>query len=551
MGLIPSLSDPSITFSLHPETEIFQFEIIAGPELASSTEIIETQWIPQDGPGCGGILDVANVVTDSLGNVTPLNRQPVRLTLVPSSLFQRGDANTDGQTDLGDAVALLSFLFNGLGILSCQDSSDVNDDGMIDVADPIALLAALFTAGPPPSAPGQSCGVDPTPDTLRCDRYEVCTPSISVNTFIATPFTDGVVQLNWATSGPVDQFQVVINGVVHQRLGGSATGTEIRSLEPGLQEVCLWAITEGSIVETCTSLINSEAAIDLTCRMDPQSQDTILSWSPVQGIDQIEIYESDTLITVVSADSGLAQIYLPNDGVNTLRLVGITGEIQSGPTFCSVYTHDECSRPLSISLGTTSFEFESPIASISMNSYDQSSCRFCWDSPPYNRFTSSFGDVWLKYQAEQDGILAITGAGDKILYESSCDPANQITCGSQIVRPVVAAENYLIRTEVWNNSTLILDYISALPQPSFYVSTACSSGFDSSTGLFRISWSNNSNYFELMTVTVDGVEVGTVPSSDGTFLIPDLVSGSTYEICITGQTGSLTSPPRCQTITIP
>ena len=46
----------------------------------------------QDGPGCGGILDVANVVTDSLGNVTPLNRQPVRLTLVPSSIFQRGES---------------------------------------------------------------------------------------------------------------------------------------------------------------------------------------------------------------------------------------------------------------------------------------------------------------------------------------------------------------------------------------------------------------------------------------------------------------------------
>ena len=131
VGLIASLSDPNLTFTISPVTEIFQLGLAAGPTLASANEIVETQWIPQDGIGCGGLFDVTNVVSDTSGNITPIQRRPLRLTLVPRPLFLRGDANIDGQTDLGDSVALLSFLFNSLGQLNCHDSADVNDDGQM------------------------------------------------------------------------------------------------------------------------------------------------------------------------------------------------------------------------------------------------------------------------------------------------------------------------------------------------------------------------------------------------------------------------------------
>ena len=550
VGMIPSLSDPSITFSLSSETEILQFEMTAGPELASSTEVIETQWIPQDGPGCGGILDVNNLLTDSLGNTTPLNRQPIRITLVPRPFFLRGDANADGQSDLGDAVALLSLLFNGFDSLKCDDASDINDDGLIDIADPINLLAALFTSGSPPPAPGQSCGVDPTPDTLRCESYEVCTPTVSLTSFSVTPTEPGVVQLSWETAGPVDQFQISNNGIVHQRLAGTATGSEIRSLPPGLQDVCLWVLAEGQIIEQCLSVFTSEPVVDLTCQMDTLSPDAILEWVPQPGIDQLEIYSGTDLLAVVDADDLLAQISVPPTGLQNFCLIGVTGQIVSAPLCCKVQGNDECYGAVPLTLGDHSIPFEA--STTSQDAYDSGQCLSCWNSSPETFFTANGGDVWYSYEAEQSGVLLFDYSADMVIYEGDCSALTQKYCGFGVMRQVEAGDQFLIRLGGWigSNINFNLAYIDTLPPPFIY---HCSQGFDSNSGLYRVSWGvgGPNNYYELMTVTVDGVEVGTVPGTDGTFLIPGLISGNTYEICITGQTGSLISPAACQTVTIP
>ena len=550
VGLIASLSDPNLTFTISPTTEIFQLGLVAGSNLATSTEIIETQWIPQDGPGCGGLLDVTNVVSDAGGNITPIQRRPLSLTLVPRPLFIRGDANTDGQTDLGDAVALLSFLFNGLGQLGCHDAADVNDDGQIDVADPIALLAALFTAGSPPPAPGQSCGPDPTADLLRCESYEVCTPTVSLTSFSVTPTEPGVVQLSWETAGPVDQFQISNNGIVHQRLAGTATGSEIRSLPPGLQDVCLWVLAEGQIIEQCLSVFTSEPVVDLTCQMDTLSPDAILEWVPQPGIDQLEIYSGTDLLAVVDADDLLAQISVPPTGLQNFCLIGVTGQIVSAPLCCKVQGNDECYGAVPLTLGDHSIPFEA--STTSQDAYDSGQCLSCWNSSPETFFTANGGDVWYSYEAEQSGVLLFDYSADMVIYEGDCSALTQKYCGFGVMRQVEAGDQFLIRLGGWigSNINFNLAYIDTLPPPFIY---HCSQGFDSNSGLYRVSWGvgGPNNYYELMTVTVDGVEVGTVPGTDGTFLIPGLISGNTYEICITGQTGSLISPAACQTVTIP
>ena len=524
VGMIPSLSDPSITFSLSSETEILQFEMTAGPELASSTEVIETQWIPQDGPGCGGILDVNTLLTDSLGNTTPLNRQPIRITLVPRPFFLRGDANADGQSDLGDAVALLSLLFNGFDSLKCDDASDINDDGLIDIADPINLLAALFTSGSPPPAPGQSCGVDPTPDTLRCESYEVCTPTVSLTSFSVTPTEPGVVQLSWETAGPVDQFQISNNGIVHQRLAGTTTGSEIRSLPPGLQDVCLWVLAEGQIIEQCLSVIVSEPVVDLTCQMDTQSPDAILEWVPQPGIDQLEIYSGTDLLAVVDADDLMAQISVPPTAFQNLCLIGVTGQIVSAPICCKVQSNDECYGAVPLTLGDHSIPFEA--STTSQDAYDSGQCEYCWNDSPNTFFTANGGDVWYSYEAQQSGVLLFDYITDMVIYEGDCSALTQKYCGFGVMRQVEAGDQFLIRLGGWigNNRNLNLGFVDTLPLPIL----SCTWGFDSNSGLYRVSWQiRDRNYYELMTVTVDGVEVGTVPGTDGTFLIPGLISGNT------------------------
>ena len=89
--------------------------------------------------------------------------------------FTRGDANGDGELDIGDAVFIISYLFRGGEPSSPPDSSDVNDDGRVDISDAIRILSYLFrdTNSDMIDAPYWEMapykglkGLDPTPDDL-------------------------------------------------------------------------------------------------------------------------------------------------------------------------------------------------------------------------------------------------------------------------------------------------------------------------------------------------------------------------------------------------
>ena len=82
-------------------------------------------------------------------------------------LFNRGDCNTDGVSNIADVVHGLGILFSGAGPANCADACDVNDDGGNDISDPIFMLGNLFSGGPNPPLP-DDCGPDPTPDSLDC-----------------------------------------------------------------------------------------------------------------------------------------------------------------------------------------------------------------------------------------------------------------------------------------------------------------------------------------------------------------------------------------------
>ena len=87
----------------------------------------------------------------------------------PVTLFDRGDANGDGATDISDGVTILLFLFGGHNdILPCDDAADVDDTGDLTLTDAVVLLNYLLQGGTPPSAPFGDCGTDPTDDALDC-----------------------------------------------------------------------------------------------------------------------------------------------------------------------------------------------------------------------------------------------------------------------------------------------------------------------------------------------------------------------------------------------
>jgi len=66
-----------------------------------------------------------------------------------------GDANGDGNVDISDAIAILSYLFMG-GSLRCPNNADINGDGTVDISDPVKLLGKLFGIGGGGSVPDNS-----------------------------------------------------------------------------------------------------------------------------------------------------------------------------------------------------------------------------------------------------------------------------------------------------------------------------------------------------------------------------------------------------------
>ena len=88
--------------------------------------------------------------------------------------FRRGDANTDGDVNISDAIFLLRHIFQGSRASGCPDAADFDDNGVVESDDAIFVLSFLFRGIDLSAPPGPyECGFDPTPEqpTLGgCER---------------------------------------------------------------------------------------------------------------------------------------------------------------------------------------------------------------------------------------------------------------------------------------------------------------------------------------------------------------------------------------------
>jgi len=88
--------------------------------------------------------------------------------------FCRGDTNSDGGIDVGDAITILLRLFLGRPGGDCPKGSDIDDDGEVDLSDAVSVLGYIFLDRAPPAPPFPGCGVDSTLDDLPCASGETC-----------------------------------------------------------------------------------------------------------------------------------------------------------------------------------------------------------------------------------------------------------------------------------------------------------------------------------------------------------------------------------------
>ncbi len=84
--------------------------------------------------------------------------------------FLSGEVNGQPGINITDVIYILKYLFLGAR-LPCKEAADVNDNGEIGIDDALHLLKFLFLAAPQPLPPYPDfCGVDPTEDSLGCEK---------------------------------------------------------------------------------------------------------------------------------------------------------------------------------------------------------------------------------------------------------------------------------------------------------------------------------------------------------------------------------------------
>jgi hypothetical protein len=120
-------------------------------------------------PGAGTILklyisDTATVHINEMITIDTANVNGKRLKLeslygdyipvfkagkVYFAVYQRGDANRDGNRNIQDITYLINFLYKG-GPAPDPYAGDVNGSGTINISDITYLINFLYKGGPPP-----------------------------------------------------------------------------------------------------------------------------------------------------------------------------------------------------------------------------------------------------------------------------------------------------------------------------------------------------------------------------------------------------------------
>ena len=170
-GAIAGEAHPQDTQPLLPPGTYRLFEItLARSDGASTGSCADLKFVDDClGPA---LAPIDNVITTAENLSVPVLWCNARVCLREKD-FVRSDANdSSGQTDISDAISVLSYLFAQTPFKrDCLDAADANDSGAVDIADPIFILTYLFARGPVPPPPFPARGFDPTPDPLLCDPY--------------------------------------------------------------------------------------------------------------------------------------------------------------------------------------------------------------------------------------------------------------------------------------------------------------------------------------------------------------------------------------------
>lgn len=159
-----------VSTATDPSSVEYSFVCTSGPGTDSGWQ--QSPYYADTGLPTGATCTYVATARDVSPNLNVGGSTPA-VTVSFAQQFIRGDANVDATVNVADAVAILSYLFNG-SVTRCLAANDTNDSESVDIADAVTLLTYLFGTGGSLPAPFPFCGVDPTGGTIPCATYGAC-----------------------------------------------------------------------------------------------------------------------------------------------------------------------------------------------------------------------------------------------------------------------------------------------------------------------------------------------------------------------------------------
>jgi hypothetical protein len=135
--------------------EIARLHMTVNPEAGEQVAVIDTAFFPPAGEFM--LFDPTSEAIQSefvQGNI-----------FISLSMF--GDANGDGDVDIGDGVYLINYVFKGQRPPIPIDAGDANSDAYVNVGDIVYIINYVFRGGPPPESARPTAKREPVYYTLE------------------------------------------------------------------------------------------------------------------------------------------------------------------------------------------------------------------------------------------------------------------------------------------------------------------------------------------------------------------------------------------------
>jgi hypothetical protein len=124
---------------------------VFGTGRADVTEADGTFSISMVGGGCQ-LVEVSRPGYTTIDTMLMMNRHHTLQLILTPAAFILGDANYDGNVNVGDVVFLVNYIFRDGAAPMPYISGDANSDGLVNVGDAVYLVNYIFRGGPPPQS---------------------------------------------------------------------------------------------------------------------------------------------------------------------------------------------------------------------------------------------------------------------------------------------------------------------------------------------------------------------------------------------------------------